>query len=148
MITRAVEGRASDIHIEPMDGEVRVRYRIDGVLKEAVSPPQRLPTAVITRVKIMANLNIAERRLPQDGRILLAVREDDLDFRISTIPSITARMSLCCVFWTSQSTLDSPWLGIRHDIDLAFRDVLDRPHGIVLLTGRPVAAKRSRFIPR
>ncbi len=84
LIMRAVETRASDIHIEPMDGQLRVRYRIDGVLHEVESPPPRLQAAMISRVKIMAKLNIAERRLAQDGRIRLAVRGKDIDFRVST----------------------------------------------------------------
>ena len=88
MIARAVETQASDIHIEPFEDRLRVRYRYDGVLHEAESPPARLTAAIISRIKIMARLDIAERRLPQDGRIQLAVRGQEIDFRVSTIPSL------------------------------------------------------------
>ena len=88
LITRAVESRASDIHIEPFEDELKVRYRIDGVLHDIESTPKRLQAAVVSRIKIMAKLNIAERRLPQDGRIRLKVGESELDLRVSTIPVI------------------------------------------------------------
>ncbi len=88
LINRAVELRSSDIHIEPMENELRVRYRIDGVLQPVESPPQRLAPAIVSRIKIMAKLNIAERRLAQDGRIGLAVRGRDIDFRVSTVPTV------------------------------------------------------------
>ncbi len=88
IINRAVETQASDIHIEPFEDRLRVRYRYDGVLHEADSPPARLTAAIISRIKIMARLDIAERRLPQDGRIKLAVRGSEVDFRVSTIPSL------------------------------------------------------------
>src|SRR5207248_2636569 len=88
LIARAVETRASDIHIEPFEDRLRVRYRYDGVLHEVESPPARLRAAVISRVKIMSHLDIAERRLPQDGRIRLSVRGQEIDFRVSTVPSL------------------------------------------------------------
>ncbi len=88
MIGRAVETHASDIHVEPFEDRLRVRYRYDGVLHEADSPPARLAPAIISRIKIMAKLDIAERRLPQDGRIKLAVRGTEIDFRVSTITSL------------------------------------------------------------
>ena len=88
VIQRAVELRASDIHIEPFENRLKVRYRIDGVLEEGESPPQNLTAAVISRVKIMAKLNIAERRLPQDGRIMLRVQGKELDLRVTTIEEV------------------------------------------------------------
>src|SRR5690606_8473785 len=87
VIQRAVELRASDIHIEPFENRLKVRYRIDGVLEEGESPPANLTAAVVSRVKIMAKLNIAERRLPQDGRIMLRVQGKELDLRVSTVPT-------------------------------------------------------------
>jgi general secretion pathway protein E len=87
IITRAIETRASDIHFEPFEGQFRVRYRIDGVLHDVESPPKRLQAAIVSRVKIMAKLNIAERRLPQDGRIMLRVKGKEIDFRVSTVPT-------------------------------------------------------------
>ena len=88
IITRAVETNASDIHVEPFEDRLRVRYRYDGVLHEADNPPLRLAAAITSRIKIMARLDIAERRLPQDGRIRLAVRGQEIDFRVSTVPSL------------------------------------------------------------
>jgi general secretion pathway protein E len=88
LIARAVERRASDIHVEPMPDRLRVRYRVDGVLEEIEPPPRRLGPAIVSRVKIMAKLNIAERRLAQDGRIRVAVRGQDIDLRVATNPSI------------------------------------------------------------
>src|SRR5690606_9120221 len=87
VIQRAVELRASDIHIEPFENRLKVRYRIDGVLEEGESPPANLTAAVISRIKIMARLNIAERRLPQDGRIVMRVQGKELDLRVSTVPT-------------------------------------------------------------
>ena len=88
MIARAVETHASDIHLEPFPDRLRVRYRYDGVLHEVEPPPARLQAAVISRIKIMARLDIAERRLPQDGRIKLTVRGHEIDFRVSTVPAL------------------------------------------------------------
>jgi general secretion pathway protein E len=88
IIAAGVESRASDIHIEPFEDRLRVRYRYDGVLHEAEAPPARLAAAITSRIKIMSRLDIAERRLPQDGRIKLAVRGQEIDFRVSTIPSL------------------------------------------------------------
>ena len=88
IISRAIEMRASDIHFEPFEDQFRVRYRIDGVLHDVESPPKRLQSAIVSRVKIMAKLNIAERRLPQDGRIMLRVKGKEIDFRVSSVPTI------------------------------------------------------------
>src|SRR5208282_2406851 len=88
VIVRAVENRASDIHVEPFEDELKVRYRIDGVLNDIESIPKKLQAAIISRIKIMAKLNIAERRLPQDGRIRLKVNEREIDMRVSTIPVV------------------------------------------------------------
>lgn len=143
LITRAVEARASDIHIEPMDGELRVRYRIDGVLRDVESPPQRLSSAVISRVKIMAKLNIAERRLAQDGRIRLAVRGKDIDFRVSTTPTIHGESVVLRILDRGSLKLDFAALGFDDEILAAFRDVLDRPHGILLVTGPTGSGKTT-----
>jgi general secretion pathway protein E len=143
LITRAVEARASDIHIEPMEGELRLRYRVDGVLQEVESPPQRLSAAVISRIKIMAKLNIAERRLAQDGRIRLAVRGKDIDFRVSTTPTIHGESLVLRILDRGTLKLDFAALGIDDDIARAFRDVLDRPHGILLLTGPTGSGKTT-----
>jgi general secretion pathway protein E len=143
LITRAVEGRASDIHIEPMDGELRVRYRIDGVLQEVEGPPQRLGSAVISRVKIMARLNIAERRLAQDGRIRLAVRGKDIDFRVSTSPTIHGESVVLRILDRSSLKLDFAALGFDEAMLGRYRSALRQPHGIVLVTGPTGSGKTT-----
>ncbi|HEY1707677.1 MAG TPA: type II secretion system ATPase GspE [Rhizomicrobium sp.] len=143
LIARAVEARASDIHIEPMDGELHVRFRIDGVLQEVESPPQRLSAAVISRVKIMAKLNISERRVAQDGRIRLAVRGKDIDFRVSTIPTIHGESVVLRILNRDSQQLDFAALGFDEPLIRAVRAVLERPHGIFLVTGPTGSGKTT-----
>jgi general secretion pathway protein E len=143
LITRAVEARASDIHIEPMDGELRVRYRVDGVLQEVESPPQRLSSAVVSRVKIMAKLNIAERRVPQDGRIRLAVRGKDVDFRVSIMPTIHGESVALRILDRGNLKLDFAALGFDDGLAGIIRGLLDRPHGILLVTGPTGSGKTT-----
>ncbi len=143
LITRAVEARASDIHIEPMDGELLVRYRVDGVLQEVESPPARLSAAIVSRVKIMAALNIAERRVAQDGRIRLAVRGKDIDFRVSTMPTIHGESVVLRILDRGRLKLDFTALGFDDDITAAIRELLDRPHGILLVTGPTGSGKTT-----
>ena len=116
LITRAVETRASDIHIEPFEDRLRVRYRYDGVLHEAEHPPPRLHAAVISRIKIMARLDIAERRLPQDGRIKLSVRGQEIDFRVSTIPSLHGETVVLRILDRSAVEFDYAKLGFAPEI--------------------------------
>ncbi len=143
LIGRAVEARASDIHIEPMDDELRVRYRIDGVLQEVEAPPKRLRSAVISRIKVMAKLNIAERRLAQDGRMRLAVRGHDIDFRISTTPTIHGESVVLRILDRSSLDLDFISLGFDDELLERFRDLLQRPHGILLVTGPTGSGKTT-----
>jgi general secretion pathway protein E len=143
LITRAVEARASDIHIEPLDGDLRVRYRIDGVLQAAESPPQRLSQAVISRIKIMARLNIAERRLAQDGRIRLAIRGKDIDFRVSTAPTMHGESVVLRILDRGSSTFDFSSLGLDDDLIANFRNITGQPHGIVLVTGPTGSGKTT-----
>jgi general secretion pathway protein E len=143
LITRAVEARASDIHIEPMENELRVRYRIDGVLQPVESPPQRLAAAIVSRVKIMAKLNIAERRLAQDGRIGLAVRGRDVDFRISTVPTVHGESLVLRILDREHLDLDFARLGFEDDLVARFKTLLAQPHGIVLVTGPTGSGKTT-----
>lgn len=143
LITRAVEARASDIHVEPMNGELRVRYRIDGELKDVEAPPARLSAAIVSRVKIMAALNIAERRIAQDGRIRLAVRGKDIDFRVSTVPTIHGESVVLRILDRSSLTLDFATLGFDDEITRSIRDLLDRPFGILLVTGPTGSGKTT-----
>jgi general secretion pathway protein E len=143
LITQAVEARASDIHIEPMENEFRVRYRIDGVLRAVESPPARLASAVISRIKIMAKLNIAERRLAQDGRIAMAVRGKDVDLRVATTPTIYGESVVIRILDRGQLALDLVSLGFDDSVIGPFRELLARPHGILLVTGPTGSGKTT-----
>lgn len=142
VIQRAVEARASDIHIEPFEGQLKVRYRIDGVLQEVEAPPARSTLAVISRVKIMAKLNIAERRLPQDGRIPLRVQGKELDLRVSTIPTMHGESVVMRLLDKASIRFDFDALGLDGSPRERLLKVLDQPHGIILVTG-PTGSGKS-----
>jgi general secretion pathway protein E len=143
LITRAVEARASDIHIEPMEGELLVRYRIDGVLHDMESPPAQLAAAIVSRVKIMASLNIAERRLAQDGRIRFAVRGKEIEFRVSTISTVHGESVVLRILDRSNLKLDFESLGFDEEAIHAIRDLIGRPYGILLATGPTGSGKTT-----
>ncbi len=140
---RAVEQRASDIHIEPFENRLKVRYRIDGVLHEVESPPASSTAAVISRIKIMAKLNIAERRLPQDGRIMLRVQGKELDLRVSTIPTSYGESVVMRILDRENVVLDFKSLGFTDDFLQRFLGVLEMPHGIMLVTGPTGSGKTT-----
>jgi len=142
LITRAAEQRASDIHIEPFEHHTRVRYRIDGVLREVEPLPGPYRQAVVSRLKIMARLNIAERRLPQDGRIKLAIRGTPIDLRVATSPTMHGESVGLRLLDRQSIPLDLPALGIGGDTLARFLSVVERPHGIVLVTG-PTGSGKS-----
>jgi len=143
IITRAIETRASDIHFEPFEDQFRVRYRIDGVLHDVESPPKRLQAAIVSRVKIMAKLNIAERRLPQDGRIMLRVKGKEIDFRVSTVPTIHGESIVLRILDKSSIVLDIEKLGFPLDTMDGFKELIQRPHGIILVTGPTGSGKTT-----
>jgi general secretion pathway protein E len=143
VIQRAVEGRASDIHIEPFENRLKVRYRIDGVLHEVESPPASSTAAVISRVKIMAKLNIAERRLPQDGRIMLRVQGKELDLRVSTVPTSHGESVVMRILDRESVVFDFHTLGFTDDFLGRFEKVLEMPHGILLVTGPTGSGKTT-----
>ena len=143
IIGRAVETQASDIHIEPFEDRLRVRYRYDGVLHETDAPPVRLTAAITSRIKIMARLDIAERRLPQDGRIKLAVRGTEVDFRISTIPSLHGETVVLRVLDRSAVTLNYESLGLAPAVVSRLHDTFALPNGIVLVTGPTGSGKTT-----
>jgi general secretion pathway protein E len=143
VIQRAVELRASDIHIEPFESRLKVRYRVDGVLVEGESPPAKLTAAVISRVKIMAKLNIAERRLPQDGRIMLRVQGKELDLRVSTMPTAHGESVVMRLLDRETVVFDFQRLGFSGDFLPQFRRVLEQPHGILLVTGPTGSGKTT-----
>jgi general secretion pathway protein E len=143
VIQRAVEARASDIHIEPFENRLKVRYRIDGVLQEVESPPASSTAAVISRVKIMAKLNIAERRLPQDGRIMLRVQGKELDLRVSTVPTAHGESVVMRILDRENIVFDFKSLGFTDSFLAQFLHVLDQPHGILLVTGPTGSGKTT-----
>ncbi len=143
IIGRAVETHASDIHVEPFEDRLRVRYRYDGVLHEADSPGARMAPAIISRIKIMAKLDIAERRLPQDGRIKLAVRGTEIDFRVSTIPSLYGEKVVLRVLDRSSVTFDYVKLGLPAGVVAQWTRALELPNGILLVTGPTGSGKTT-----
>jgi general secretion pathway protein E len=143
LIARAVETQASDIHIEPFEDRLRVRYRYDGVLHEAENPPARLASAITSRIKIMSRLDIAERRLPQDGRIRLAVRGQDVDFRVSTIPSLHGETVVLRVLDRNAVVFDYDRLGLPPAIVRQMEASFALPNGIVLVTGPTGSGKTT-----
>jgi len=143
IIQRAVELRASDVHIEPFENRLKVRYRVDGVLEEAESPPANLTAAVISRIKIMAKLNIAERRLPQDGRIMLRVQGKELDLRVSTVPTAHGESVVMRLLDRETVVFDFKRLGFTDAFLPQFQKVLEQPHGILLVTGPTGSGKTT-----
>jgi general secretion pathway protein E len=143
IITNALEMRASDIHFEPFENRLIVRYRVDGVLHEVESPPRRLSAAVISRIKIMAMLDIAERRLPQDGRIRLRVQGKEIDLRVSTVPTMHGESVVMRILDKGGVALDFKRLGFEDDTLKGFLEVLMEPHGILLVTGPTGSGKTT-----
>ena len=143
IMQRAVESRASDIHIEPFENRLKVRYRIDGVLQEVEAPPAKSTAAVISRVKIMAKLNIAERRLPQDGRIMHRVGGKELDLRVSTVPTSHGESVVMRILDRESIVLDFDSLGFDDEIRAKFVHQLEMPHGIILVTGPTGSGKTT-----
>jgi len=143
LIGRAVEERASDIHLEPDEDRLVVRLRIDGTLREQESLPNQFKTAVVSRIKVMSGLDIAERRLPQDGRLRLAVRGQEIDFRVATAPTIHGESVVLRILDRSSLSLDFATLGFEPDLLSDFLAQLNRPHGIVLVTGPTGSGKTT-----
>ena len=143
LIMDAAEQRASDIHIEPFEQGLTVRYRIDGILKVGETIPPDLHAAMISRLKIMAGLNIAERRLPQDGRIKLTVRGRDIDLRVATMPIMHGEAVVLRLLDRDSVELDFQALGFSQGPLAAFRDGLNQPNGIVLVTGPTGSGKTT-----
>lgn len=142
LIQKALESRASDIHIEPFADQLKVRYRVDGILKEVDAPPVRSTAAVISRVKIMAKLNIAERRLPQDGRIPIRMQGRELDLRVSTVPTMFGESVVMRLLDKESVRFDLDALGFDGSPRERLRLILEKPYGILLVTG-PTGSGKS-----
>ena len=139
----AIKDHASDIHFEPFEDEFRIRIKADGVLFEMVPPPRHLAFAITTRIKVMANLNISERRLPQDGRIELTVGGHPVDLRVSVMPTMFGESVVCRVLDRSVVSLDLNNVGMDAGLMTEFREVISRPNGIVLVTGPTGSGKTT-----
>jgi general secretion pathway protein E len=144
LISRAVEQRASDIHIEPFEKDLKVRYRIDGILYNVETPPKALKAAIISRVKLMSKLNIAERRLPQDGRIKLRVLGKEVDLRVSTLPTMYGESVVMRILDKSDSSrINLRALGFPERELKLVEEITSRPHGIFLVTGPTGSGKTT-----
>ena len=147
MLTDAIKRGASDIHVEPYEKSFRVRYRIDGLLREVMNPPQRLKDAIISRIKVLAKLDIAEKRLPQDGRIRLKARIEgrmrELDFRVSVLPTMHGEKVVMRLLDKEQLRLDMTKLGFEKSSLKKFEDNILKPYGMVLVTGPTGSGKTN-----
>jgi len=138
-----IRDHASDIHFEPFEDEFKIRIKADGTLYEMVPPPRHLASAITTRIKVMANLDIAERRLPQDGRIRLTVGGHVVDLRVSVLPTLFGESVVCRILDKSVVMLDLDMVGMDADLLREFRKTIDRPNGIVLVTGPTGSGKTT-----
>ncbi len=143
VLLQAIRDRASDVHFEPFETEFKMRYRIDGVLYEMVPPPQHLGSAIVSRVKVMANLDIAERRLPQDGRIELTVSGNPVDLRVAVLPTIYGESVVMRILDRGNVELSLDRVGFRDDDLERFRALIKRPNGIVVVTGPTGSGKTT-----
>ncbi len=135
VLLQAIRDKASDIHFEPFETEYKMRYRIDGVLYEMIPPPKYIAAALSSRIKVMASLDIAERRLPQDGRISLTVQGNPVDLRVSVLPTMFGESVVLRVLDRSQVSFDINRLGLRPDDVKVFRSLINKPNGIIIVTG-------------
>jgi type II secretory ATPase GspE/PulE/Tfp pilus assembly ATPase PilB-like protein len=143
IITQAVRERATDIHIEPRKTEIAVRYRVDGLLHNARLVPKHLHPAITSRLKIISGMNIAERRVPQDGRIPLNVDGKEIDLRVSTLPTIFGEKIVMRILDKSSTLLSLSQLGFMHDAQLVFERIINQPYGMILITGPTGSGKTT-----
>lgn len=143
VIMEALKERASDIHIEPEEYFLRVRYRVDGILHEASSPPKHLESALISRIKILANMNIAERRVPQDGRIQMRMENRLIDIRVSTVPTVFGENVVMRLLDTSSILLTLNQLGFQKEVFVKYETLIKKPYGIILVTGPTGSGKTT-----
>src|SRR6516162_8745174 len=139
----AIKDKASDVHFEPFEEEYKMRYRVDGVLYELVPPPRHLAPAIASRIKVMANLDIAERRLPQDGRIQLAIGNNNVDIRVSTLPTLFGESVVLRILDRTVVQLDLNKIGMPEDTLAVWREMIRKPNGIILVTGPTSSGKTT-----
>ncbi len=143
ILLTAIKAQASDIHFEPFENEFKVRYRVDGVLYEMEAPPLHLALPLISRVKVLSNLDISETRLPQDGRILLTVSGKPVDLRVSTLPTIFGESVVMRVLDRSVVKLELDNIGLREDEMKLLKNLINLPHGIIIVTGPTGSGKTT-----
>lgn len=143
LLVEALDARASDVHLEMYSSTLRVRYRVDGVLQDAPSPPPHLAPAIISRLKIMSELDIAERRIPQDGRLRLRFMDRQVDVRVATLPTLHGESVVLRLLDKSHGRIGLEQLGMSHDTLISFTAAIKRPHGIVLATGPTGSGKTT-----
>ena len=143
ILHQAIQERASDVHIEPLEKQLRVRYRIDGVLHEASSPPRHLHAAIVSRIKIMSDMDIAERRLPQDGRVRIRLGSRMIDLRVSSLPTLHGESVVIRLLDRTGGLMRLTDLGMQQDNFAQFRRLITRPHGIILVTGPTGSGKTT-----
>ena len=142
MLSQAVKSRSSDIHVEPFEKSMKIRMRVDGMLADMVPPSRNMQAAIVTRIKIVANMNIAERRLPQDGRFKIKASGREIDVRVSSIPTIYGEKIVMRILDASTVSYDIMKLGLEPKILKEFKKILSRPHGIIIVTG-PTGSGKS-----
>ncbi len=143
IINQAIQDRASDVHVEPFEKELRVRYRVDGVLHEVNAPPKRFHPAIVSRIKILSDMNIAERRLPQDGRMRIRSGGRQIDLRVSTIPTLYGEGVVMRILDKQTAMLGLTELGMDSLMFGKFRRLIQEPHGIILVTGPTGSGKTT-----
>jgi type II secretion system protein E len=142
MFAQAVRDGVSDIHLEPYEKEVKVRYRVDGILNDALQPAKRMHAALVSRIKILGGMNIAERRLPQDGRIKLTIAGRNIDVRVSIVPTVHGERAVMRILDKGTSMISLPQLGMREDTLKIWRKLISVPYGMILVTG-PTGSGKS-----
>ncbi|MFN8218766.1 MAG: ATPase, T2SS/T4P/T4SS family [Fimbriimonadales bacterium] len=142
IFAQAVRDGASDIHIEPYERDVKVRYRIDGILRDMMHPPKKMHAALVSRLKILGEMNIAERRLPQDGRIKLTIAGRSIDVRVSIVPTVFGERAVMRILDKTTALLGLEELGMANDTLVKYRRIISQPYGIILVTG-PTGSGKS-----
>lgn len=143
ILTQAINDHASDIHFEPFEEEFRIRYRIDGTLYEMIPPPRNLALSVLSRIKVMAKMNIAEKRIPQDGRISLKLNNKPVDLRVSTIPTAFGESAVLRILDRSHVKLELNKIGMTKEMVAKIREIISKPNGIFIATGPTGAGKTT-----
>jgi type IV pilus assembly protein PilB len=143
MVFRAVEEKASDIHIEPYDEGVLIRYRIDGILHDIADLPLQMSKAIVARIKVMSNMNVVERRLPQDGRFNICIQKKNVDFRVSTVPLIAGEKVVVRILCSEETSMDLSGLGMDAPVEDSYRSMISQPYGMVLITGPTGSGKTT-----